>query len=62
MPDQTEAAQHEPQAAPDAIRLTSPYGFLDEDGNHRSWRAGAIVRNAADVAMLTGRGAPVVAA
>ena len=37
------------------FRLTYPYGFVDENGTHRFWRAGAIVHDSSEVALLRAR-------
>lgn len=41
------------------VRLTSPYGFIDEYGDRWHWDANQIVRNPAIIALLLERGAPV---
>ena len=37
-------------------RLRFPYGFIDDDGTHRYWAAGAMVDNLDDMALLQARG------
>ena len=43
------------------LRLTAPFAFYDHAGSSlwRSWPEGAVVTDAADIALLTERGAPV---
>ncbi|MGI4793132.1 MAG: hypothetical protein ACRYG8_03420 [Janthinobacterium lividum] len=42
---------------PRAVRLTRPHGYIDEEGRHRTWRAGHVAEHADEVALLVGRGA-----
>ncbi len=42
-------------------RLTRPHGFIDGDGRHRYWHAGDVLSDAAEIAMLKARGAPIAA-
>ena len=45
-------------ALPAKLVLTSPYGFIDENGQHRYWHAGTEVTDADDIALLIARQAP----
>lgn len=47
------------QAIPYKLVLTSPYGFIDENEQHRYWHAGTEVTDADDIALLIERQAPV---
>ena len=38
------------------FRLQFPYGFIDNAGGHRFWRAGEAVEAEEDLALLRGRG------
>lgn len=42
------------------VRLTHPYGFMDENDQHRFWQVGHIVTDQAEIALLKERGAPIV--
>lgn len=48
-----------PVSIPAKVRLTAPHGFIDENSRHRYWNAGEVVGDAAEVALLINRGAPV---
>lgn len=52
---QAEAAQ------PDVseVVLATPYAYYDEDGTFHSWNAGDVVRDAATIALLIARNAPL---
>lgn len=45
-------------SAPSRIRLIRPHGFVDEYGRHRFWRAGDVVGDPHEIALLLERGAP----
>lgn len=54
--------QTKPVSAPTSVvrvRLTRPHGWFDETGKHRFWHIGRVVDDAADVAALIKRGAPI---
>lgn len=44
---------------PAKLVLTAPYGFIDDDGQHRYWHAGTEVTDADEIAVLVERKAPV---
>ena len=44
---------------PAKLVLTAPYGFIDENEQHRYWHAGTEVMDADDIALLIERQAPV---
>ncbi len=48
--------------APAVVRLTRPYGFIDAFGRHRVWKAGDVIGNPEEIALLESRGAPIAAA
>lgn len=55
-----------PEAAPApdlprAVRLTHPYGYYTDHNVLRAWDAGHVESDPGEVAILVGRGAPVVA-
>ena len=41
-------------------RLTHAHGFIDENDRHRHWRAGDVLSDPAEIAMLQARGVPIV--
>lgn len=47
-------------ALPLAIRLTSTYGYITDDGVQRGWPADCVVTDPDEIAELTSRGAPLV--
>lgn len=51
--DQTKTEQ------PELVTLESNYSFYDDEGLHRYWPEGQIVTDAADIAVLIERGAPL---
>jgi hypothetical protein len=44
---------------PGKIRLTAPYGFMDENERHCFWTAGSVVTDPAEIALLVERAAPI---
>jgi hypothetical protein len=44
---------------PAKLQLTAPYGFIDENDRARNWRAGDIITDPAEIALLIDRVAPV---
>ena len=42
---------------PAAVLLLAPYGFIDDEGEHRHWPAGHVVSDQDTVALLIARGA-----
>jgi hypothetical protein len=49
-------------ALPERVRLLRPYGFIDDEGRNRTWKAGEVIASAEEVALLTERAAPIEAA
>lgn len=47
--------------APASIKLTAPYGFIDDNDQHRYWQPGQVVINPDEIALLTERQAPIEA-
>lgn len=47
----------EPQSPPPPakVRVRNPYGFFDDNNRYRSWAAGDVVSDAAEIAMLVER-------
>jgi hypothetical protein len=41
------------------VVLAAPYAYYDEDEKLHAWSAGEVVRDAATIALLTERGAPL---
>jgi hypothetical protein len=52
----------QPPAAPlpEQVELAAPHGFVDEEGNHRFWAAGTIVKAEHEIKLLLERLAPLV--
>lgn len=46
-----------PAGTPQEIRLTAPYGYVDETGRTRNWRPGEVITDPHEIALLVGRGA-----
>jgi hypothetical protein len=44
---------------PGKIRLTHLHGFIDENDRNRVWRAGDVVTDPAEIALLVDRKAPI---
>lgn len=58
-PAATSPAPDATPTPPEAVkaRLLYAHGFIDENGTHRMWKAGDVVSDPAEIAMLTERGA-----
>jgi hypothetical protein len=50
----------EAEPTPTKIRITHQHAFLDENKRVRSWKAGDVVTDAAEIEMLMERKAPLV--
>lgn len=57
----TPRAKEGAEALPSAVRLTSPFSFVEEVHNKGrfDWRTGEIVTNPKTIALLRERGAPI---
>jgi hypothetical protein len=55
MPRETRGGDESLPSLPRAIRLTHPHSFIDENGRHRTWRAGDLITDPAEVALLVER-------
>ena len=44
-----------PEGTPLEIKLTSPYGYIDANGQNRSWLAGTVIKDRHEIALLAAR-------
>ncbi len=44
-----------PDGTPMQIRLTSPYGYIDANGQNRAWLAGTVIKDRQEIALLVAR-------
>ena len=59
-PTQNEGNQPEAAPMPSTVKLTAPYGFIDDEtGVHYFWQAGQVVTEATEVQLLVERQAPL---
>lgn len=59
-PNQNEGDKPEDAPMPASVKLTAPYGFIDDEtGVHYFWQAGQVVTEATEVQLLVERQAPL---
>jgi hypothetical protein len=59
-PNQNEGDKPEAAPIPSTVKLTAPYGFIDDEtGVHYFWQAGQVVTEATEVQLLVERQAPL---
>ena len=46
-----------PAGTPAEIKLTSPFGYIDDAGRNRHWNAGEVIATGSEIANLIARGA-----
>ena len=53
---ESDVVEQPKKSLPERIKLTAPYGFIDEEGVNRHWHQGAVVESPEEIELIVSRG------